>query len=55
MADHGRLIDADSNADGLWVMLLEVYNMPGLPERMHELVGDVILNYTKENRRVKND
>ena len=45
--------DADSNADELWDMLSEVYNMPGLPDRVYEIVGDVMLKLHDDESELK--
>ena len=36
-------VEPERNTDALWDALSEVYNTPGLPDRVYEIVGDVML------------
>lgn len=43
--------EPEQNADALWNALSEVYNMPGLPDRVYEIVGDVMLKLHGEGEQ----
>lgn len=51
MIENAPTIEPERKTDDLWDALSEVYNMPGLPDRVYEVVGDVMLALHEEGEQ----